>query len=71
VAKTAACLLKVLSVLPTRPLDRVTPRPMVARLRYRTSHGGAEGALCCPAGAGPHPGAVVCLGGAPVDVEHS
>ncbi|MGH2354615.1 MAG: SRPBCC family protein, partial [Chloroflexota bacterium] len=68
--KTAVCLLKVFPMLPSRPLDWVTPRPVVERLRYRTSHGWAEGELYRPAGAGPHPGVVVCLGVVPFGVEH-
>jgi dienelactone hydrolase len=69
-AKTAVCLLKVFPMLPSRPLNWVTPRPVVARLRYRTSHGDAEGELYRPSGAGPHPGVVVCLGVVPFGVEH-
>jgi hypothetical protein len=69
-AKTAVCLLKVFPMLPSRPLDWVTPRPVVERLRYRTSHGAAEGELYRPGGAGPHPGVVVCLGVVPFGVEH-
>jgi hypothetical protein len=69
-AKTAVCLLKVFPMLPSRPLDWVTPRPVVERLRYRTSHGHAEGDLYRPSGAGPHPGVVVCLGVVPFGVDH-
>ena len=34
-AKTAVFLLKVYRMLPSRPLDRVTPRPVVERFRVR------------------------------------
>jgi dienelactone hydrolase len=69
-AKTAVCLFKVFPMLPSRPLDRVTPRPVVERLRYRTSHGEAEGDLYRPSSAGPHPGVAVCLGVVPFGVDH-
>src|SRR5581483_4978944 len=69
-ARTAVCLLKVFPMLPSRPLDWVTPQPVVERLRYRTSHGYAEGDLYRPSGAGPHPGVVVCLGVVPFGVDH-
>jgi hypothetical protein len=69
-AKTAVCLLKVYPMLPSRPLDWVTPRPVVERLHYPTSHGPADGQLYRPATAGPHPGLVVCLGVVPFGVDH-
>jgi dienelactone hydrolase len=69
-AKTAVCLLKVFPMLPSRPLDWVTPRSVVERLCYPTSHGPAEGELYRPATAGPYPGLVVCLGVVPFGVDH-
>src|SRR5688572_9335139 len=69
-ARTAVCLLKVFPMLPSGPLDWVTPRPVVERLRYPTSHGPAEGELYRPDTAGPHPGVVVCLGVVPFGVDH-
>src|SRR5919201_1764452 len=69
-AKTAICLLKVFPMLPSRPLDWVTPRPVVERVSYRTSHGWAEGDLYRPSTAGLHPGVVVCLGVVPFGVDH-
>jgi dienelactone hydrolase len=68
-AKTV-CLLKVFPMLPSRPLDWVTPHPVVERLHYRISHGDAEGDLYRPSSAGPHPGVVVCLGVVPFGVDH-
>ncbi len=68
--KTAVCLFKVYPMLPSRPLDWVTPRPVVERLWYPTSHGPGEGDLYRPATAGPHPGLVVCLGVVPFGVDH-
>ncbi len=69
-AKTTVCLLKVFPMLPSRPLNWVTPQPVVERLRYRTSQGDAEGDLYRPSSAGPHPGVVVCLGVVPFGVDH-
>src|SRR5438046_495059 len=58
-ARTAVLLLKVYPMLPSRPLDWVTPRPLVERFRYPTSRGPAEGDLYRPSGPGPHPAVVV------------
>jgi len=69
-AKTAVLLLKVYPMLPSRPLDWVTPRPLVERFRYPTSRGPAEGDLYRPSGPGPHPAVVVCLGVVPFGVDH-
>src|SRR5215203_2476794 len=68
--RAAVCLLKVYPMPPSRPLDWVTPRPVVEQVRYRTSHGVAEGELYRPDTAGPHPGVVVCLGVVPFEVDH-
>jgi hypothetical protein len=69
-ANTAVCLFKVFPMLPSRPLNWVTPRPIVERVAYATSHGCAEGDLYRPSSAGPHPGVVVCLGVVPFGVDH-
>ena len=69
-ANTAVCLFKVFPMLPSRPLNWVTPRPIVERLAYTTSHGYTEGDLYRPSSAGPHPGVVVCLGVVPFGVDH-
>lgn len=68
--RTAVFLLKVYPMLPSRPLDWITPRPVVEPLTYSTSHGPATGDLYRPARAGPHPGMVVCLGVVPFGVDH-
>src|SRR5688572_24443150 len=69
-AKTAAFLLKVYPMLPSRPLDWVTSRPLVERFRYPTSRGPAEGDLYRPVSGGPHPAVLVCLGVVPIGVDH-
>jgi dienelactone hydrolase len=68
--KTGVFLLKVFPMLPSRPLNWVTPHPAIERLRYPTSHGDTEGDLYRPASGGPHPGMVVCLGVVPFGVDH-
>ena len=70
VTKSAIFLLKVFPMLPSRPIDWVTPTPVVERVDYPTRHGMAEGDLYRPATGGPHPGLLVCLGVVPFDVEH-
>ncbi|MFN8533978.1 MAG: hypothetical protein U0556_10560 [Dehalococcoidia bacterium] len=69
-AKTAVFLFKVFPMLPSKPLNCVTPAPVMERFAYPTSHGEALGELYRPASAGPHPGMVVCLGVVPFGVDH-
>lgn len=68
--RTAVFFLKVLPMLPSGALDRVTPRPIVEKLTYPTTHGHAVGDLYRPDTRGPHPGMVVCLGVVPFGVDH-
>ncbi|MEX1158403.1 MAG: hypothetical protein WEC79_05685, partial [Thermomicrobiales bacterium] len=68
--RTAVFFLKVLPMLPSGPLNRVTPRPIVERLSYPTCGGHADGDVYRPTTAGPHPGMVVCLGVVPFGVDH-
>jgi hypothetical protein len=70
IARTLVCLLKVYPMLPSRPLNWVTPRPIVERFRYATSRGTVEGDLYRPDAPGLHPGVVVCLGVVPFGVDH-
>src|SRR5512146_2375185 len=63
-------VLKLFPMLPSRPVDWVTPRPLVERVRYPRRLGEAEGDLYKPASGGPFPGVVVCLGVVPFGVEH-
>jgi hypothetical protein len=69
-AKTAVLLLKVYPMLPSWPLDWVTPSPVVERFRYPTSHGPVDSDLYRPSTSGPHPAVVVCLGVVPFGVDH-
>ncbi len=63
-------VLKLFPMLPSRPVDWVTPRPVVEKARYPTAEGEAEGDLYRPASDGPFPGIVVCLGVVPFGVDH-
>lgn len=69
-AKAAIFVLKLFPMLPSRLVDWVTRPPVVEKVRYPTRFGQAEGELYRPAGDGPHPGIVVCLGVIPFDVDH-
>ncbi len=69
-AKTAVFFLKVLPMLPSRPVDWLTTVPIVERVRYPTHNGEAEADFYCPSGTGPHPGVVICLGVVPFGVDH-
>lgn len=70
VAKAAVFFLKLFPMLPSRPVDWVTRAPVIEKVRYPTREGQVEGDLYRPAGGGPHPGVVVCLGVVPFGVEH-
>jgi dienelactone hydrolase len=69
-ARTAVFFVEVLPMVPTGPVDRLTRRPIVRRVTYPTATGHADGDLYLPAGPGPHPGLVVCLGVVPFGVDH-
>ena len=68
--RTGVFVLKVLPMLPSKPLDLITPAPVVERLQYPTKTGQAEGDVYRPNRKGRHPGIVVCLGVVPFEVEH-
>nr|HMN61066.1 hypothetical protein [Anaerolinea sp.] len=69
-AKTAVFFLKVFPMLPSRPVDWLTPTPQIVTVRYPARDGFAEGHLYRPPGDGPHPGILVCLGVVPFEVDH-
>ena len=69
-SRTAVFFLKVLPMLPSKPVDWVTSTPVVERVWYPTLAGRAEGDLYRPPGTGPHPGVVVCLGVVPFGISH-
>ncbi len=69
-ARAMVFLLKVFPMLPSRPVDWVTKAPVVEKVRYPTRTGWAEGEVYRPAGSGPYPAVVVCLGVVPFGVDH-
>ncbi len=69
-AKTAVFFLKVLPMLPSRFLDRLTTPTAIDRVEFPTTDGGTGGDLYRPRSAGPHPGIVVCLGVVPFGYDH-
>jgi dienelactone hydrolase len=68
--KTLVFLFEVFPMLPSRPFDLVTPRPVIERVRYRIASGDIDADLYRPPGRGPFPGVVVCLGVVPFGVDH-
>jgi hypothetical protein len=69
-AKTVVFFLKVLPMLPSKPVNWVTSPPVIERVRYPTRHGQVEGDLYRPSTGGPFPGIVMCLGVVPFGVDH-
>jgi hypothetical protein len=57
-------------MLPSRPVDWVTPAPVIEKVRYPSRAGEVQGDLYRPPGPGPHPGMAVCLGVVPFEVDH-
>lgn len=68
--KTAIFFLKVLPMLPSKPVNWVTSPPLIERVRYPTRLGQIEGELYRPSTGGPYPGIVMCLGVVPFGVDH-
>jgi hypothetical protein len=68
-ARTAVFFLKILPMLPSRPVDWVTKPPVMEKVRYPTRLGQVEGELYRPSTGGPHPGVIVCLGVVPFGVD--
>ncbi len=62
--------LKVLPMLPSRPVDWFTPTPRVERHSYPVGRGTAETDIYLPGTRGPHPGVMISLGIVPFGVEH-
>ena len=57
-------------MLPSRPVDWLTPAPVIDRVRYPTRAGEVAGDLFHPPGPGPHPAMLICLGVVPFEVDH-
>lgn len=68
--RTAIFFLKVLPMLPSRPVDWVTATPVIESVRYPSRLGEVHGDLYRPPGQGPHAAILVCLGVVPFEVDH-
>ena len=66
----AIFLLKVFPMLPSKPVDWITRKPLVEKVTYPTLHGQATGDLYRPPGGGQHRAILVCLGVVPFETEH-
>lgn len=70
VARSAAFLFKVLPMLPSKWVDRVTPSTERVAVSFARPQGSGTGDLYRPSHPGPHPGLVVCLGVVPQGFDH-
>jgi len=68
--REVAFILKVLPMLPSGIVDRLTRTPVVETVRYPSRDGEITADLYRPAGRGRHPGIVLCLGVVPFGVDH-
>ncbi len=65
-----AFVLKLLPMLPSGVVDRVTAAPVVEKVRYASRAGEISADLYRPRSAGRHPAMVLCLGVVPFGVDH-
>jgi hypothetical protein len=68
--KSAVFFLKVLPMLPSRPIDWFTSKPVREHVTFSTSFGEGSGDLYRPSRPGPYPGVVFCLGVVPFGFDH-
>jgi dipeptidyl aminopeptidase/acylaminoacyl peptidase len=61
---------RVLPMLPSGPIDRLTRAPLIERVKYDTLGGAVEAELYRPPGRGPFPAVLLCLGVVPFGVDH-
>lgn len=69
-ARAIGFLIRLMPMLPSRPIDRLGPAAVLEPVRYPTLRGETAADLYRPSTRGPHPAIVVCLGVVPVGVEH-
>jgi dienelactone hydrolase len=69
-ARMLVFVLKLFPMLPSRPVDWVTRKPLVEEVTYPTARGQAHGTVYRPSGSGRHPAMLVCLGVVPIGVDH-
>jgi len=68
VGRSAIFVIRSMPMLPSKPIEWVTRRPLVERLLLSTQAGRSEADLYRPPSPGPHPGVVLSLGVVPADV---
>lgn len=68
--RTAIFVVKILPMMPSHPVDWITPKPIRESVQYPSRGGLVEGEVARPDVVGPYPGIVVCLGVVPFGVEH-
>lgn len=68
--RTLTFFLKVLPMLPSKPVDWVTREPVIEHVTYPSPGGQIAAELYLPGAKGKHPGVLVCLGVVPNGVEH-
>jgi len=69
-ARSAVLVIEVLPMLPSKPVDWLTPMPIIEQVRYETRDGETIADLYRPGRVGPHPGILVCLGAVPLGQDH-
>lgn len=63
-------VIRLLPMLPSKPINLFRPRPITETVQYRTLEGEVESVIQRPRDGGPHPAIVMCLGVVPFGVEH-
>ena len=69
-AREIAFVMKLLPMLRSGLVDRVTADPIVEQIEYDDGHRTVAAAIHRPPGGGRHPSIVMCLGVVPFGVEH-
>ncbi len=69
-AREVAFVLKVLPMLPSNLVDRMTAAPVIERVAYPSRSGDVTADLYRPGRPGRHPAMVLCLGVVPFGVDH-
>jgi hypothetical protein len=69
IVRSAIFVIRSMPMLPSKPIEWMTERPMIEKLSFLTPAGRSEGDLYRPPSRGPHPGVLVSLGVVPLGVE--
>jgi dienelactone hydrolase len=63
-------VISLFPMLPSRPVNWLTRRPLEESVTYPTVSGVTVGVIYRPSGSGRHPGMVICLGVVPAEFDH-